>query len=233
MRYCIFIAAGDISEKYFDELMKLQPAPYLTAVDAGYAFLRKKQINPDIALGDFDSLKYVPSGETKIFPARKDKTDMMLAIEHAREAGFETVFVLGGFGGKRLDHTIANIQQMLGAHPHPRLIFLDDENVCFCLKDETAEIRENSLIIRKNDASGPAFEMPAALAELAEPKKRYLSLFTQTGAKVTLSGTAYDGEDIELTGSFPLGVSNEITGEKARIRVSGKVFVMLSGTLER
>jgi thiamine pyrophosphokinase len=232
MRSCIFVAAGDISERYFDALMQLDPKPFVFAIDGGYAFLKKKGVNPDIAIGDFDSLGFVPEEpETEVFPVRKDKPDTMLAIDRAKELMFDVAYVLGGFGGDRLDHTYSNIQQLFYALPALRLFFLDEKALVFALGNETLELSDGEMRISSGMGAYPSdsFFMPEQVLRVNKPSEAYLSLFTQELAVVDLEGTAYNGCNIRLTGGFPLGVSNEMTEERCTVNVRGHVIVMLCG----
>lgn len=230
MKPCIFVAAGDISEEYFKALTGTGPRPFIFGIDGGYRFLKEKGVKPDIVIGDFDSLGFVPDDpDTEVFPVRKDKPDTMLAIDRAKELMFDTAFVLGAFGGKRLDHTISNLQQLFYGLPALRIVYLDDSTVSFALTNETAEISDRKIRFFDNGDPGgkPSFTMPEAVTRLIRPSDCYLSIFTQSRAKVDLDGTAYDGTGIELTGAFPLGVSNEMAAGTNTIAVRGEVTVML------
>jgi len=232
VKKCIFVAAGDVSDRYFDACMKLNPRPYVYAIDAGYAYLEKRGTVPDCVIGDFDSLGYVPRSENlRIFPSRKDKSDMMLAADIAKTEGFELAYVLGGFGGERPDHSVANIQHIFYAGKDLRLIYLDERTFCFGLFDETAKISNKGILIRGSNTEDEWENVAdSSLSELADPLGSYLSVFTQDKAIIDLSGTAYDGMGYEISGSFPLGLSNEITTDSGLVRAYGNVFVMLSGT---
>jgi thiamine pyrophosphokinase len=68
----------------------------------------------DLVVGDLDSAdpaaveRAVAGGaEVRHYPAAKDKTDLELALDAARDAGVRRVIVVGGSGG-RLDHFLAN-----------------------------------------------------------------------------------------------------------------------------
>jgi thiamine pyrophosphokinase len=231
MKPCIFVAAGDISGNYLKALMQMNPLPFIFAIDGGYGYLKKNGIKPDIAIGDFDSLGFIPDDPgTLVFPVRKDKPDTMLAIDRAKELKFDTAFVLGAFGGKRLDHTISKLQQLFYALPELRVVYLDDATAAFALADETALISDDALSIsgRAEDKNDTRFTMPKAVLKLLKPTGCYLSIFTQSSAVADLCGTAYDGEDIGLTCSFPLGVSNEVMACGSTVSVRGEVIVMLS-----
>ena len=72
-------------------------------------------IEPDFALGDFDSLGYVPDGvAVERHPTMKDDSDTALALDWARLKGYCRVAVYGALG-RRIDHTLATCQALVGA----------------------------------------------------------------------------------------------------------------------
>lgn len=88
-------------------------------VDRGVFHLLKRDINPTIAFGDFDSvsqeeLRYIENRvkELKRFKPEKDETDMELALNWALEQNPATIRIFGATGG-RLDHLFANVQLLL------------------------------------------------------------------------------------------------------------------------
>ena len=83
---------------------------FVIAVDAGFAYLEELGVKPDMAVGDFDSLGYLPKcRRVSRFPVKKDKSDMELALEKAVAWDYDDLVVYAALGG-RLDHTIANLQ---------------------------------------------------------------------------------------------------------------------------
>ena len=107
---CYIFGAGD-----FDGLEERPGAEdYVIAADGGYTTCRRAGVEPQLLLGDFDSLAEVPAlPHVERVPVEKDDTDMMLAIKRGLERG-ETLFHLyGGMGGQRTDHTVANLQALL------------------------------------------------------------------------------------------------------------------------
>ena len=122
----------------------------------------------------------------------------------AIDKGADYILIAGGIGG-RLDHTIANIQS---------LAYAESKGV----KAELSDGKNRAMI-----ASG----------RISIPKVEnfYLSLFAYGGScsGVSVRGTKYTLEDSELSVDFPLGVSNEITAQKAEIEVkSGRLLIILS-----
>ncbi len=88
---------------------------YIIGVDGGVRHLRKLGLNPDLVIGDLDSvsgddMKWILENaiEVKQFPSEKDQTDFELSLEHAISLGSKKVQIFGALGG-RMDHTLANI----------------------------------------------------------------------------------------------------------------------------
>ena len=108
MGICYIIAASDSRE--------INPAitydDLLIAADGGYEIALKNGLTPDIVLGDFDSLGFVPGGDNVVcLPVKKDDTDTLAAVKIGIEKGFKCFCIYGGLGG-RTDHTLANIQTL-------------------------------------------------------------------------------------------------------------------------
>ena len=87
---CYIFGAGD-----FDGLEERPGAEdYVIAADGGYTACRRAGVEPQLLLGDFDSLAEVPAlPHVERVPVEKDDTDMMLAIKRGLERG-ETLFHL-------------------------------------------------------------------------------------------------------------------------------------------
>ena len=87
---------------------------YVIAADGGWLACQKARIQPNLLLGDFDSLQDVPQfPHVERVPVEKDDTDMMLAIKRGLALGHKEFHMYGGMGGSRTDHTIANLQSLL------------------------------------------------------------------------------------------------------------------------
>ncbi|MCK4777582.1 MAG: hypothetical protein KAS39_04335, partial [Actinomycetia bacterium] len=73
---------------------------YVIGVDKGCAYLIDEGIDPDSAIGDFDSLsleylKDIPPERRITFPSEKDKTDLHMAIEFIMKYQPELVVITG------------------------------------------------------------------------------------------------------------------------------------------
>ena len=81
-KICYIVGAGDNSGTNF--LKKKED--YVIAADGGLLWLQKLNIEPDMIMGDFDSLGFVPEGNNVIqHEVMKNDTDMMLAVKKALE----------------------------------------------------------------------------------------------------------------------------------------------------
>ena len=97
------------------------PEDIVIAVDGGLRHCLELKLRPHTLIGDMDSLSpeeidaVIRSGiPISRYPARKDHTDMELALHHAIGLGADDIVLLGALGA-RWDMTIANV--MLLAAP--------------------------------------------------------------------------------------------------------------------
>lgn len=195
---CYIAGAGDCSRLF----LNLKKEDFVIAVDGGYEYLKENRI--DLVVGDFDSLSYVPEHPNVIaLKPEKDETDMIVALKEGLKKGYEIFYIYGGCGG-RIDHTYANIQSLAYLADHNARGYLFHEN-------QVITMLQNDSITFHSDRKG------------------YVSVFAygEKAEGVTLQGLKYPLENAVLCDSFPLGVSNEFTGETAEISVQkGRLLVI-------
>ena len=103
MRRCFIFAAGT----FYGLRERPVPGDLVIAADAGYRACQAAEITPDLLLGDFDSMDQPPDFPNVLrSPVEKDDTDTMLAVKTALQNECKEVFLYGGTGGARLDHTL-------------------------------------------------------------------------------------------------------------------------------
>lgn len=197
MSICYIVGAGELPLLYISGKNSL-----VIAADGGLEGL--KGIQPDIIVGDFDSLGYVPdSSKTVVLPVEKDVTDMKYAVDLGTEKGYTTFVLYGGTGG-RPDHTFAN----------------------YALLCELAEKGKRGYLI------GDGFITTAvanSLFKLPLKNEGTVSVFAagDRAEGVTIKGLKYPLSDHNLAFSTPLGVSNSFIGEPAEVSVkTGAVIIM-------
>ena len=79
----------------------------LICADKGYEYAKRLNLTPDIILGDFDSLGYIPEN-AEVFSKDKNFSDTELAIRKAINLGATEIDIYFCLGG-RLDHELFNI----------------------------------------------------------------------------------------------------------------------------
>ncbi len=166
------------------------------AADGGWRVCQSLGLTPDLLLGDFDSLGEIPVFDHILrLPVEKDDTDMLRAVKEGLARGEREFHLLGGMGGRRSDHTVANMQTLayLAVHGARGWLYGDGERY-------TAICGADSLTLEKRDAG-------------------ILSVFC-LGADtrgVTIEGAQYELKNAALTAFFPLGVSNHFIGKTVRV----------------
>lgn len=201
---CFIVGAGTMDPEL---RLSLRPDDLLIAADGGFRMVEWMGIAPHLVIGDFDSLGGRPEHpNTVVLPTVKDETDMCAAIKLGRERGYTRFALYGGTGG-RLAHTLANLQLLDGLAREDCRGFLVGEGTV-------------ATAVHNSELNFPAH------------MSGYLSVFCTSGRAegVTLSGLKYELSDETLTGSFPLGVSNEFVGVPARVAVAdGSLLALWRG----
>jgi len=116
----------------------------LIAADGGLRHLRALGLTPHVLVGDLDSVEPADTAALKAagvtirqHPARKNETDLELALRLALEEGAVDVLILGALGG-RWDQTLANL--LLLAHPDfrsARVRLVDGSQHIYLVRGET------------------------------------------------------------------------------------------------
>lgn len=193
----VLVCGGEFAADKFS----LEDGDVLVGVDSGYAKI-KDSAKVGLAIGDFDSLGYVPEGVKVVrHNPVKDFTDTQLAIEYAVENGAQECVIYGGLGG-RLDHTLANLQTGYGyAKKGIKIRFIGKDCTAFYVTDSVT---------------------------LQGEEDRFFSLFALDKAKgVSIEGARYEICDADLDNTYPLGVSNAFTGKACEITVKDGVLLAI------
>ena len=179
----------------FPKDFKPQEGDLVIGADAGYLKLESLGLTPHLPVGDFDSLGVIPQNcEIIKHPVKKDDTDTMLAVKIGYDRGYRN-FCLCGCAGKRLDHTLANLQTLSYiAEKGGKAYLIGDDYIASAIKEDT---------ISFNDS-----------------QKGNISVFSATDCcEVSITGLLYPVDRAKVTYDFPLGVSNSFIGEKAEITI--------------
>lgn len=210
---CVLVCAGDleISE------IPVGEGDLVIAVDGGCMYCDVLGIEPDVIIGDFDSLtaEYIyrlEEAENKKEKKKKriihlnpvkDDTDTLAAIRLGLQEGYREFHLYGAMGG-RLEHTIANLQCLQYLKKEGAAGYLWDGNVM-------ATVIVNESISFRRELEGMVSVFAAG----------------ESASGVTEKGLKYLLNDAEITNSFPIGVSNEFIGERAEISVKDGALLII------
>jgi thiamine pyrophosphokinase len=209
-RRAVIVTGGRLGAWVLDEI---RSGDYLIGADSGADFLVRNGYNPDLALGDFDSVP--PDRLPSISDASKemlavdavdkDWTDTELALREAVNRGYSNIRILGGLG-TRFDHSLANVHLLRQAF---------DQGCEAVLVDEYNEIRLCTGECRLETDS-------------RYPNVSLLPLTTVVTG-VTLTGFRYPLTNAVLTLGWSIGVSNVLEAMSGMITLSeGQVLVIRS-----
>lgn len=204
---CMIIGAAPIADKrIFREFNPKEH--YVICADGGYETALRYGVRPDMIVGDFDSATKLPPSELNCLtlPVKKDVTDTMYAAMRGIAMGLQHFVLLGCLGGKRFDHSLANLEVLHHITTRGGTAILADET--------TRAIMLSGRSMRITDSIGAT-----------------LSVFPYGGSScnVTYRGMEYPLHRRTLTvGGMPMGVSNKILVDPAEVTVhSGMGLVVM------
>jgi len=183
-------------------LPKIGPGDFVACADSGYTFCAEAGIQPDVVIGDFDSLsENQVSGidalgiERIVYPEEKDDTDTMLCAKYGVERGYGRFLIVGGIGGG-FGHTMSNLQTLsyLNGMGRQGEIVVPGERIMMVSGDMTEPV------------------CPLMIKGAAGEKFSVLS-YTERSTGVFIENAKYLLRDAVLTQSNPIGVSNEFINE--------------------
>lgn len=189
----LLVAGGTLSKEFLQKTVGKEQFNQIICIDGGANILTLAGINPDILVGDFDSINheilvtYLDAGiEMRAFQKEKDMTDTELAIIIALELGADEIVLLGATG-TRLDHTLSNIF-LLSKFSSKVKIKIQDEN--------------NQIMLFENKNC----------IEISQSEYHYVSLLpiSTKVTGVTTRGLKYPLEKATLDRDSSFGISNEL-----------------------
>ena len=187
---------------------RLDVPDWIVAADSGLDHAYDLGIDPDVVVGDMDSVTEQSLARAKAegveirrYPADKDATDLELAIDAVVDRGFRRAVIIGGTGG-RLAHTLGNALLLT----RPQEISLEwatsHATISMLATGESGHFLAGDGVL----VSVLAIDKPAAC--------------TSTGLRWPLDGT-------ELSPGTTRGISNEISGSAAEVTVRrGRVLTV-------
>lgn len=218
--YVVIISGGTLEEKYASALLKGRQKIQVIAVDGGLMYCKEQGITPDYIVGDFDTVdkevlsEFRRNSAIKIreYNPCKDVTDtqaaVSLAIELLGQSGEkkeETNIYLLGATGSRMDHTLANTGCLLEVLQAGYFMKIIDNNNCIYAYTENFVLEREKLLY-----------------------ENYLSLIAiEKVSGLCINGMKYEVENIELPILCGHGVSNELLEERAEVKFTSGVLLVI------
>jgi len=217
MKDTIIVSGGNIHKDFALDFLKKNKTENtcLIAADRGVEFFMGTDLEPDVAVGDFDSLsaegaKYMEilkHTEIRRLKPEKDDSDTQSAANYAIEQGTERIMILGATGN-RIDHLMANFGLlMLGKTKQVQIVLVDAYNYMSLI--------ESGMILKKEEQFGKYVSF--------FPIEGEVTGLTLKGFKYPLNSYTLKVEDSGLT------VSNEISDPEAEVTFeTGKLLMIMS-----
>ena len=212
MLVALIVADGDVPTRADVERLLGCSPQLVIAADGGATKAEALGYPARVVVGDADSLapaqieKLRATGaEVVIHPAAKDESDTELALNEALARGATRIVIVGAFGGKRLEHTLANILLLASERLKGRDI---------CLADGTSTLR----VMHDNES-----------LEIAGEPHDFVSLLplTKHVSGVTTGGLRYALTRETLEQGPARGLSNELDGASATVHIhQGRLAVV-------
>ena len=196
-----------IANGWINQPPAILPGEILIAANGGANHCLKYSLHPDYVIGDLDSLSEqdlaslrTTGSHIKSYPARKDFTDLELAIQFSEQLGANELTIYAALGA-RWDQSIGNLLLPL-AYPEIRIQLVDGSQ-------EIHFIHENSLLSLEG--------LPGDM----------ISLIPLNGdvTGITTRGLEYPLEDAILRFGNTRGISNVMLDQHASIAIKQGVLL--------
>lgn len=189
----------------------IKDAHFVIAVDGGIRVFKKHGLEPDLLVGDLDSVDkdavdYALSRNIKTLklPKEKDETDSQVALDEAIKRGADEIVFLGALGS-RFDHSYSNVLLLVRAYEKKVSAMIQDNKNTLFVSDGKVNLKAN--------------------------KGGFVSILPLTEGTVATDswGLKYPLKNLSLPLSQPIGASNEMTDSKAGVTIkSGLALIVLS-----
>lgn len=203
---CTIVGNSDF-KSYGKFMRNCQTSDLIIAADGGIRHLEKIFIQPDLLLGDMDSIKAenqkkyfskVFRNSTKVIFLSKEKdfTDIFFAVKKAVSLGATEINIFGCLE-QRLDHSFANFCVAK---------YLSEKSVKHKLIADTFE----AFVIKNGESKIIKNSMGKTVSVFPFGVKR---------CKISYEGLKYSLSEGYLESNFPLGISNKVIDSACKISV--------------
>ncbi|GMQ56902.1 thiamine diphosphokinase [Vallitalea sediminicola] len=206
----LIVTGGTVNLTFLKSFIACNEYDYIIGVDKGSEYLFNAQIQPNLIVGDFDSISPVvinqltnnPKIKVNKFIAEKDETDTHLAIIESINMGSTHIDLFGGIG-TRIDHTLANLHiMMIPLKKRVKCRIINNNNIISLI--------DKSTCFHKNDY-------------------KYISLMplTNTVTGVSTKGLKYELNGYTMKQGISIGISNEFINDKAIVSIDDGILIVI------
>lgn len=208
----LIITGGEITLPFVRDYLAGRSFDKVIAVDKGLMAAQQLNLAVDYAVGDFDSVseevisyyKQLSGVQIVEYNPMKDATDTELALDLAISLEPEQILILGATG-TRADHMLANIGLLYTPLKKKiKTTLIDKNNKIYMINHVT--------VLYRNKLHGPNVS---------------LLPFTETVDKITLKGFKYPLDEYTLKLGSSIGISNEVTDERAEIILGSGILIVI------
>ncbi len=212
MKRCLIITGGKLDLSFAGSFLGQETFDKIIAVDAGLEAVKALGLEPDMIVGDFDTVKpevlaYYRRMEHIVWDTHqpeKDETDTELALLKAQATGCTEVVVMGATGG-RMDHMLGNIHLLFPClQKGMEAYILDSQNRIYLIDKERT--------FKRREIWG-----------------KYISFLplTEEVRGITLTGFKYPLHEKDIEIGTSLCISNELQGEEGAITFTDGVLIVV------
>ena len=190
---------------------------FIVAADGGYAHCLDMGVQPDLVVGDLDSLEPAACSRLEAagipllrLPRDKDRTDLQVALEEVAMRTPGRLILLGALGGPRLDHGLAAVYAGVPlARQGWQVEYLGPQEQLWLI-------------------AGPGD------LRLDPRPGHYLSLIplTEEVSGVVIEGMRWELPGVSLRWGDSRGIANEFSDRLAEIRLATGVLAVVVGPAE-
>ena len=202
--------------------LALQEGDLLIAADGGYAACLRAGFEPELLLGDFDSIEGGEEGvlaesarcDRIVLPCAKDDTDTLAALREGLARGYKSFAIHNALGGD-MGHAMANVHCLEWLHEQGTSGILYGAG-------------QAAILVHPEDGQ---LGLKEAAPQIELPVKTRVSVFAfgGTATGVQLKGLRWELEDAQLAPQDSIGVSNEVASDDPKVAVGEGALLIILG----
>ncbi len=208
MKDATIFLAGDYDRQQARFYKSLCHGRFTVAADGGFRFFSITRTQPDLLIGDLDSIgedgRRLPDGLTIIqYPQDKDRTDGELALAYCLDNGARSIDIVDPSCGQ-IDHLLGNLM----------------------LLERASGVADRTRIRIVNHRHEVRLVSDAAWTIDGHPGDVISVIPLSSRIRLSCTGTDYLASRVLIRRGQTIGLRNSLANRRARLSVEGKAFVV-------